>query len=86
MICDPLPPLTDGEVAAGARPGESWEDARRRLELARYARVRCGRCGGVFSWPVHGQAPHLCQDCDAVLLWELYGGPVPYDPLADNPF
>lgn len=29
---DPLPPLTDAQVQAGARPGESWAAARRRLE------------------------------------------------------
>lgn len=29
---DPLPPLTDAQVQAGARPGESWEQARKRLE------------------------------------------------------
>lgn len=28
-------PLTDDQVRASARPGESWEQARRRLELAR---------------------------------------------------
>lgn len=30
-------PLTDAQVQAGARPGESWEQARDRLECARYA-------------------------------------------------
>lgn len=34
---DKLPPLTDAQVQAGARPGESWADARRRLEAANYA-------------------------------------------------
>lgn len=32
-----LPLLTDAQVQAGARPGESWEEARRRLEAANYA-------------------------------------------------
>lgn len=32
-----LPPLTDAQVAAGARPGEDWEQARERLEAPRYA-------------------------------------------------
>lgn len=32
---EPLPPLTDDQVRAGARPGEDWEQARRRLESAR---------------------------------------------------
>jgi hypothetical protein len=32
-----LPPLTDAQVQAGARPGESWEQARKRLEGANFA-------------------------------------------------
>lgn len=32
-----LPPLTDAQVQAGARPGETWEQARRRLEAANWA-------------------------------------------------
>lgn len=32
-----LPALTDAQVQAGARPGESWEQARQRLEAANYA-------------------------------------------------
>lgn len=86
MKSDPQPPLTDADIVAGARPGESWAEARLRLESERRAVARCGRCGGVFSHSVHEQAPHLCQDCNAVLLWELLGGPVPYDPLYDNPY
>jgi hypothetical protein len=34
-LTEPLPPLTDAQVQAGARPGESWAQARRRLEAAR---------------------------------------------------
>lgn len=30
-----LPPITDAQVRAGARPGESWEEARLRLEIER---------------------------------------------------
>lgn len=86
MTIEPLPPLTDAEIVAGARPGESWEEARLRLERARRATTRCGRCGGAFSYSAHEQAPHLCQGCNDVLLWELHGGPCPYDPLHDNPF
>lgn len=86
MTREPLPPLTDAEVAAGARPGERWEVARRRLERSRWIEARCGRCGGVFSCPAPGPAPQMCQGCNAALLWELNGGPVPYDPLHDNPF
>jgi hypothetical protein len=34
---DKLPPLTDSQVQAGAQPGESWEQARKRLEALNYA-------------------------------------------------
>lgn len=39
LILEPveLPPLTDAQVQAGARPGESWAQARRRLEAANWA-------------------------------------------------
>lgn len=33
----PLPPLTDAQVSEGARPGESWEQARDRLDASNYA-------------------------------------------------
>ncbi|NWB63485.1 hypothetical protein [Pseudomonas sp. F1002] len=33
-MLDDFEPLTDAQVQAGARPGESWEAARRRLEEA----------------------------------------------------
>jgi hypothetical protein len=36
-----LPPLTDSQVSAGARPGESWEQARARLEADNYALPPC---------------------------------------------
>ncbi|MFW3686822.1 hypothetical protein ACOAL9_34355 [Pseudomonas aeruginosa] len=32
-----LPPLTDEQVRAGARPGETWAEARRRLEALNVA-------------------------------------------------
>lgn len=32
-----LPALTDAHVQTGARPGESWEEARQRLEAANWA-------------------------------------------------
>lgn len=32
-----LPPLTDAQVQAGARPGESWAQARARLEAGNLA-------------------------------------------------
>lgn len=34
---DPLPLLTDAQVQAAARPGESWEQARKRLEALNVA-------------------------------------------------
>lgn len=37
-----LLPLTDAQVRAGARPGESWEQARRRLEAARVRAAAAG--------------------------------------------
>lgn len=36
-LTDKLPPLTDAQVNAGARPGETWEQARQRLEVANWA-------------------------------------------------
>jgi hypothetical protein len=32
-----LPPLSDAQVSAGARPGESWEQARDRLGASNFA-------------------------------------------------
>ncbi|MDX9625907.1 hypothetical protein [Pseudomonas fragariae (ex Marin et al. 2024)] len=32
-----LPPLTEAQVVAGARPGETWAQARARLEASNYA-------------------------------------------------
>lgn len=37
-----LLPLTDAQVRAGALPGESWEQARRRLEAARVRAAAAG--------------------------------------------
>ncbi|MNC33606.1 hypothetical protein D3C75_820090 [compost metagenome] len=34
---DKLPPLMDAQVRAGARPGETWEQARCCLEAVNYA-------------------------------------------------
>ncbi|UEB98693.1 hypothetical protein LIS66_27350 (plasmid) [Pseudomonas sp. HN2] len=41
-----LLPLTDAQVRAGARPGESWEQARRRLEGARVRAAAAGEAIG----------------------------------------
>lgn len=68
-----LPKLTVEQVQAGARPGETWCEARRRLEAARYAvsQIPCIECGH----PVHHYAnvhpPCLCLDCKAELIAEL---------------
>lgn len=36
---EPGLPLCEAEIASGARPGGSWEQGRRRLELARHQRL-----------------------------------------------
>jgi hypothetical protein len=48
-----LPLLTDAQVQAGARPGESWEQARRRLEAA--------------NWPGPPPPEYMDQDADLLL-------------------
>lgn len=42
-MLDDFEPLTDAQVQAGARPGESWEAARCRLEEARQVGTDTGR-------------------------------------------
>jgi len=42
-MLDDFEPLTDAQVQAGARPGESWEAARCRLEEARQVGTETGR-------------------------------------------
>lgn len=37
LVPDKLPPVTDAQVQAGARPGETWAEARCRLEAANWA-------------------------------------------------
>lgn len=49
-MLDDFEPLTDAQVQAGARPGESWEAARRRLEEARQVGTDTG--GIIVSWPL----------------------------------
>jgi hypothetical protein len=41
---DDVPPLTDAQVAALAKPGESWEDARDRAERLHRCVVKCWPC------------------------------------------
>lgn len=40
-------PLTDEQVAAGALPGESWAQARKRLEAANWAAFRHSELSGL---------------------------------------
>lgn len=72
--CCPKSELTDAEVAAGARPGESWVDARRRLESLRRQRnpQNCTECDR-NRWYQPGNEPQntLCEECNADLLAEL---------------
>lgn len=73
-----LPPLSEAEVAAGARPGESWEQARKRLEAARYVRapVPCTVCTVPFSTYAHAEPSAVCAVCAAcmeVMEWERDG-------------
>ena len=43
MLYD-APPLSDSQVAALAKPGESWEDARERAERLHHCVVECRPC------------------------------------------
>lgn len=67
-----LPPLTDEEIAEGARPGESWERARMRLERARYPLdpPPCRLCGfGCYT--LEEAVRTLCHTCNEALESEL---------------
>lgn len=72
---NPLPPLSDAEVAAGARPGESWEQARKRLSASRYVRapVPCTVCHLPFWVLAHAEPSAVCPGCMDVLEWERDG-------------
>lgn len=69
---NPLPPLSDAEVAAGARPGESWEQARKRLSASRYVRapVPCTVCYLPFWVLASAEPSAVCPGCMEVLEWE----------------
>mgnify|MGYP003603141645 FL=1 len=43
-MLDDTPPLTDAQVAALAKPGESWEAARNRAERLHRCVVECWPC------------------------------------------
>lgn len=70
-----LPPLTDAQVQAGARPGETWEQARCRLKAANLAcppvpvddhpgadYTLAGwkdECEGLAGWPIEWEPGEL---------------------------
>jgi len=86
--------LTDAQIRAGARPGESWEDARKRLEAKQRIRAAdCIECGAQ-RWHQTGSPPAgpLCDRCAAPVLEELdcfkqepsaVYGPVLIEPTTD---
>lgn len=75
MIFDFLDPeLTNEEVAAGARPGESWAEARRRLERLNIPQEtgRCIECGDRRWISFCGElSSALCARCDDAIVSEL---------------
>lgn len=75
-----LPPLTTEQIQAGARIGESWEEASRRLERERYAvaPAPCVECGYQFLHYAHEKPQCICCECEKALLKEL-------DDSADAP-
>jgi len=68
-----LPELTVEQVQAGARIGETWGQARRRIEAARYAVSQdpCTECGHAVRHYAHETPPCLCLDCTDELIAEL---------------
>lgn len=72
---DRLPPLSPAVIGRLARPGESWPQARERLEAARYScsPLPCTDCGDEVHHYAHEPAPCLCLDCQVELLSELPG-------------
>jgi ribosomal protein S27E len=68
-----LPELTVEQVQAGARIGETWGQARTRMEAARYAvsKVPCTECGHAVRHYSHDPPPCLCLDCSDELIAEL---------------
>ena len=68
-----LPELTVEQVQAGARVGETWEQARRRIEASRYAvsQAPCTECGHAVRHYAHEPPPCLCLDCIDELIAEL---------------
>ena len=77
------PPLTHAEVQAGARPGETWEQARNRLEAARWVyTVACKHCG-FPNEHLGGEVPGpMCEGCTAEFgEWPIrpWGGDEPQE-------
>lgn len=68
-----LPELTLEQVQAGARIGETWSQARSRIEAARYAvsKVPCTECGHDVRHYADEPPPCLCLDCCDELIAEL---------------
>ncbi len=68
-MLDDLEPLTDAQVQAGARPGESWEAARRRLEEARQVGTDTG--GVIVSMgSAYGSPTIRPEQLDAVKAYQ----------------
>jgi hypothetical protein len=68
-MLDDLEPLTDAQVQAGARPGESWEAARRRLEEARQVGTDTG--GVIVSMDsAYGSPTIRPEQLDAVKAYQ----------------
>lgn len=66
--------LTDVEVAAGARPGESWAEARRRIERLNIPpeTEHCIECGDRRWISFCGElSSALCARCDDAIASEL---------------
>lgn len=74
IICLSKSELTDAEVAAGARPGESWAEARLRLERLSLPTEtdRCTECGDRRWISFCGElSSALCARCDDAIVSEL---------------
>lgn len=68
-----LPPLSEDQVRVGAQVGESWEEARQRLEKLRFALAPspCLVCEQPFVHLSTENPNAICSRCDADLSSEL---------------